>query len=215
MFDNEKSITSWSHSIAHSKKITQANVGLVAVVLILALLVFNQEAVVVVVPPTFTEEFTIIGDQVSESYKTSFAMYAANLAGNINPNNSDFIVKNLSLMFPLRYARDYEKQLRAQVEALKIRGVEEQFISLDLIYNNTVDTVWVYGEKRTTSIKSGAETVQKWTFEIRITASNGYPKIMHFEQYPGAPNTRGRMKQLREDRLAERIEDKAQNKVAQ
>ena len=197
MFGNSKGELSWSASINHSKILTQVVLGLTAVIIVLTIMVFRKETIVVVTPPNFTEAFTIVGDQVSEPYKSGFALFAANMAGNISSKNADFVVSTLKSMFPIQYADEYETQLRSQVIALQARGVTEQFLSLDLIYNKMVDTVWVYGEKRTTSKKSGAQTTQKWTYEIRITASNGYPKILHFAQYAGAPNTKGRMSELR------------------
>lgn len=203
---------SWSASINHSRTMTQIALGLTAVIIVQTIMLFRQETVVVVTPPNFTEAFTIVGDQVSEPYKSGFALFAANLAGNVSSKNADFVVKTLKTMFPVQYADEYENQLRAQIAALKARGVTEQFLSLDLIYNKAADTVWVYGDKRTISKKSGSQTTMKWTYEIRIAASNGYPKILHFVQYAGAPNTKGRMNDLRIERENEKKDVKNNNK---
>ncbi|NVP00853.1 hypothetical protein HWA77_11585 [Photobacterium damselae subsp. damselae] len=58
--------------------------------------------------------------------------------------------------------------------------------------------MWVYGDKKTVSTRTGASTTQKWTYEVRISASNGMPKIDHFSQYAGAPETRSRVRTIKE-----------------
>lgn len=197
MFGNSKALRSWSHAIALGRYLAQGNLVLAIAVLFLSYSVLTKNETVVVVPPTFTEEITMVGNKASESFKTGWALFTANMAGNISGKNSKFVVDTLRKMFYAKDAEDYEKQLLAQVEALKVRGVRENFTPLDLIYNSEVDTTWIYGDKKTVSTRSGAATTQKWTYEIRIAASTGHPKIVHFTQYAGAPNTRKRVDGLR------------------
>ncbi len=189
----------------------QGNLALAIAVLGLTYAVLSKEETVVVVPPTFTEEITFVGNQASEAYKTGWGLFAANLAGNISERNSQFVADTLRKMFKAKDAGDFERQLMAQVEALKVRGVRENFTPLDLIYNSEVDTVWVYGDKKTVSVRSGASTTQKWTYEVRIVASTGMPKIIHFTQYEGAPNTRKRVTQMREVKAEEKKKANQEN----
>ena len=216
MFNNSKALRSWSHSVALARFLAQSNLALAIAVVALAYSVLSKDETVVVLPPTFTEEITIVGNQASEAYKTGWGLFAANMAGNISERNSSFVVDTLRKMFRAKDADDYERQLLSQVEALKVRGVRENFTPLDLIYNSEVDTVWVYGDKRTVCTRSGASTTQKWTYEIRIIAVAGHPKITHFSQYAGAPNTRKRVVKMREIKAEEKAqemkEDKAEDK---
>ncbi|MDF4421730.1 TraE/TraK family type IV conjugative transfer system protein [Vibrio parahaemolyticus] len=210
MFNNSKALRSWSHSVALARTMAQSNLALAIAVIGLTYAVLSKEETVVVVPPTFTEEITFVGNQASEAYKTGWGLFAANLAGNISERNARFVVDTLRKMFKAKDADDYERQLMAQVEALKVRGVRENFTPLDLIYNSEVDTVWVYGDKKTVSTRSGASTTQKWTYEVRIAASSGMPKIIHFTQYEGAPNTRNRVIEMREAQAEEKKQEQAQ-----
>ncbi len=198
MFNNSKALRSWSHSVALARVLAQSNLALTIAVIVLTWAVLSKDETVIVVPPTFTEEITFVGNQASEAYKTGWGLFAANLAGNISERNSRFVVDTLRKMFKAKDADEYERQLLSQIEALRVRGVRETFTPLDLIYNSEVDTVWVYGDKKTVSTRSGASTTQKYTYEVRIIASSGFPKIVHFTQYPGAPNTRKRVVKMRE-----------------
>ncbi|WP_256384981.1 TraE/TraK family type IV conjugative transfer system protein [Photobacterium toruni] len=198
MFSKSKSIKSWSQSVSHAGIMNQIALALTVAVIVLIFMVMSKKETVIVVPPTFNEEITFVGNQASEAYKTGWGLFTANLAGNISERNQAFVVDTLRKMFRAKDADNFEHQLQAQVDALKVRGVRESFTSLDLIYNSDVDLVWVYGDKKTVSTRTGASTTQKWTYEIRITASNGMPKIDHFSQYSGAPETRSRVKAIKE-----------------
>ena len=206
MFQNAKAVRSWSHSISLARVLGQSNLVLAIAVVVLVYVALTKEETVVIVPPTFTEEITFVGNQASEAYKTGWGLFAANMAGNISDRNSAFVVDTLRKMFSVQDADDYERQLLSQVEALKVRGVRENFTPLDLIYNSEVDTVWVYGDKKTVSTRSGASTIQKWTYQIRIIASSGMPKITHFSQYPGAPNTRKQVEKIQKQKALDKEE---------
>ncbi|HBC3404925.1 TPA: hypothetical protein KDY05_002201 [Vibrio parahaemolyticus] len=215
MFKNSNALRSWSSSVALSRFLVQSNLALAIAVVALAYAALSKDETVIVVPPTFTEEITMAGNNASESYKTGWGLFAANMAGNISDRNASFVVDTLRKMFLARDADDYERQLLSQVEALKVRGVRENFTPLDLIYNSQVDTVWVYGDKKTTSTRSGATTTQKWTYEIKIAARNGQPKITHFSQYAGAPNTRKRVVELKQQQVEEKKAAEEENKQAE
>lgn len=189
---------SWSHSINLSRTLAQANLALTVAVVVLIYISLSKDETVIVVPPKFTEEITFVGNKASEAYKTGWGLFVANLAGNVSERNVSFVKDTLRKMFTIKDAAYYERQLESQVEALKVRGIRESFTPLDLIFNSEVNTVWVYGDKKTISTRSGASTTQKWTYEIRIVASMGMPKILNFDQYAGAPNTRKRVKKIRD-----------------
>lgn len=203
MLKKSKALLSWSHSVTLANIMAQSNLALAIAVVCLTYGMLSKDETVVVVPPTFTEEITFVGNQASEAYKTGWGLFVANLAGNISERNSTFVADTLRKMFKAKDADNFERQLTAQVQALKVRGVRENFTPLDLIYNSEVDTVWVYGDKKTVSVRSGASTTQKWTYEVRIIASSGMPKITHFTQYEGAPNTRKRVSKIRQAKAEE------------
>lgn len=183
--------------MALARYLAQSNLALVIAVLVLSFAVLRKDETVVVVPPTFTEQITMVGNKASEAYKTGWALFAANMVGNISQRNMGFVVDTIGKMFKAQERDDFEALLKAQVQALQARSVRENFTALDLIYNSQVDTAWVYGDKKTISVRSGASTTQKWTYEIRIEARNGQPKIIHFDQYAGAPDTHNRVQSLK------------------
>ena len=75
MFNNSKALRSWSHSVALARTMAQSNLALAIAVIGLIYAVLSKEETVVVVPPTFTEEITFVGNQASEAYKTGWGLF--------------------------------------------------------------------------------------------------------------------------------------------
>ncbi len=150
----------------------------------------------IVTPPNFVEEISMRGSQVSESYQTSWAVFVAEKIGNISPSRMDLTTQIIRKMIPEQAWELVNKEMRQQLSRLQIRKIEEKFAATDVTFDPKTQIVWVTGEKETTSIRTGKTSSELWTFEVKIAAVNGFPKILHLKQYAGSPNARSRSKEI-------------------
>mgnify|MGYP000259441818 CR=1 FL=1 len=164
--------------------------------LYLITIVSNKQITQIVVPPTFTEEISMRGNEVSESFQTAWAIFVAEKIGNINSARMGLTTRVIQRMIPANSWEDVHKQMQQQLSRLTIRKIEERFAPTDVNIDPKTKIVWVTGEKETKSIRTGQETSELWTFELKIVSVNGYPKIVHLMQYAGTPNTRTRSREI-------------------
>lgn len=146
----------------------------------------------IVTPPTFTEEISMKGDLVSESYQTAWAMFVSDQIGNINAERADFTKGVIRKMIPARFWREVDTLMTQQLHRLKLKKIEERFVSTAVSYDPRSSLIWVTGEKETTKVRSGKKVSELWTFELKIGAKNGAPQILHLKQYAGKPSPRRR-----------------------
>ncbi|KJG37627.1 hypothetical protein UA32_11700 [Photobacterium angustum] len=174
-----------------------AKLGVVAIIQSIALFVLilhvaNRPITQIVTPPTFTQEISMQGDLVSESYQTAWAMFIADQIGNINAQRADFTKRVIRKMIPARYWREVDTLMTQQLHRLKLKKIEERFVSTAVSYDPRSSLVWVTGEKETTKVRTGKKVSELWTFELKIGAKNGAPQILHLKQYAGKPSARKR-----------------------
>lgn len=153
----------------------------------------------IVTPPNFVEEISMRGNQVSESYQTSWGVFVAEKIGNISPSRMELTTQVIRKMIPEQAWEVVQKEMKQQLARLNIRKIEEKFGATDVSFDPKTKVVWVTGEKETTSIRTGKTTSELWTFEVKIVAENGFPKIVHLQQYAGSPNTRTRSKKIQSE----------------
>ncbi|AZL83388.1 hypothetical protein EIJ81_00545 (plasmid) [Aliivibrio salmonicida] len=196
LFNVSKSSKNYNEAIMSSKTLTIVAICQSLAICLLTVAVMKKEVVSTTVPPTFTEEISIQGNRVSPSYQTAWAQFVANLLGNINSRRLNYVLVTLEKMIPVSDLLRVEKQIKEQVARLEIKKIEERFIPLDTIYDPKNSMVWIYGNKETISLRTGDSNTMKWTFEIKIGAHLGLPKILHLQQYEGMPNTQRRQREL-------------------
>lgn len=153
----------------------------------------------IVTPPNFVEEISMRGNQVSESYQTAWSVFVAEKIGNISASRMELTTQIIRKMIPEQAWDIVNKEMKQQLNRLQIRKIEEKFGATDVSFDPKTKIVWVTGEKETTSIRTGKTSSELWTFEIKIVAQNGFPKIVHLQQYAGSPNTRTRSKDIQRD----------------
>lgn len=182
-----------------------SNMGIAVVIMAVAniwliSLVAKKEVTTIVSPPTFTEQISMRGNQVSESYQSMWAIFVAEMIGNISPSRMNVVLQTMQRMIPAKNWDEVKEQMTAQLARLKIRKVEEKFSVKDVAIDPVTKVVWVTGEKETTSIRTGRSVSEMWTFEVRIDTNGvGSPVITHLKQYSGAPQKKRRAKELQKE----------------
>ena len=182
-----------------------SNMGIAVVIMAVAniwliSLVAKKEVTTIVSPPTFTEQITMRGNQVSESYQSMWAIFVAEMIGNISPSRMNVVLQTMQRMIPAKNWDEVKEQMTAQLARLKIRKVEEKFSVKVVAIDPVTKVVWDTGEKETTSIRTGRSVSEMWTFEVRIDTNGvGSPVITHLKQYSGAPQKKRRAKELQKE----------------
>lgn len=200
---------SWSNAIA-SRNIAQVvNILMGVCLVLLCFKLLLHKPTTVVVPPKFTQEFTIQGDQVSEEYKASWAIYLANTIGNTNQRNIEFNKGVVVSMLSPNLQDALADKLNRAAEILKTRKVKQTFVVEDTRYDSRNDIVYVWGKKIITTMRQ-SPIVTNWTFEIQVSASQGMPRITYLKQYTGTPKVnelKGKVVKETPDYLSPEIED--------
>jgi type IV conjugative transfer system protein TraE len=189
---------SWSAAVA-SKNIAQTvNLLLAGVLLLLALKVMVQKPVTIVVPPNFTQEFTMQGDEATEGYKALWANFVATTVGNTNPRNMDFNRDIISGMLSPHLQEAITSKMIRTSESMLTRKMTQTFTVQDAVYDPKNDITFVWG-KKSVSVAKKEPLVTNWTFEIQIQSSQGMPRITYLKQYRGTPRASDlKSKQIKE-----------------
>lgn len=176
--------------LQNAKKAYRLAIGSLSVaVLILTVMVASKKTEVVVMPPDYYEPIIVNGNYANQSYAASHAMNIANLMGNVNERNIDFVTETVIRMLSPHLRTQLVQAFQTEVQILKNRRARQSFYVEDVMFDPKNNIVFVWGNKRTSMIGQ-AEITERFTYEMRIQPSNGMPKITHFDAYPGIPKSR-------------------------
>lgn len=189
-------LKTYNGALNTSSKLAVVTIFQAITIFVLVVHVSNRPITQIVTPPTFTEEISMKGDLVSESYQTAWAMFIADQIGNINSQRADFTKGVIRKMIPARYWSEVDTLMTQQMHRLKLKKIEERFVSTAVSYDPRSKLIWVSGEKETTKIRSGKKISELWTFELKIGSKNGAPQILHLKQYAGKPSARKRTNEV-------------------
>lgn len=157
-------------------------------VLILAILVQGKKTEIVVMPPDYFEPIIVDGKYANRSYIANHALSIALSLGNISSKNIDFVSDALMKVLSPRLQTKLGKALETEAKLLSKRRARQTFEVEDVMFRDSDNLVWVWGEKSTTV---GGNTLREYfTYEFRIEPNHGMPKITHFDAYPGKPSMR-------------------------
>lgn len=116
------------------------------VILVMAFGMANQRQAVVLVPPTLEERGSVQAQQADAEIKTSWALYIANMLGNVTPSSSQFLTENMSRFLSPRMYRPVIERIDAQAKQLREEQITLQFIPTVARYEPEIDRVVVSGE---------------------------------------------------------------------
>lgn len=173
-----------------AKRTYQIAIGSLSVsVLILVMMVSSKQTEIIVMPPDYYEPVVINGKYANEAYSAGHAMTVANLMGNVNERNIDFVTETVLRMLSPHLRSQLYQAFQTEVQILKNRRARQSFYVEDVMFEPRNNIVWVWGNKRT-SLIGQQEVTERFTYEFRIEPQNGMPKITHFDSYSGIPKAR-------------------------
>ncbi|WP_295587249.1 TraE/TraK family type IV conjugative transfer system protein [uncultured Lamprocystis sp.] len=144
------------------------------------------ERTVVLVPPALEHAVTIARDAASREAHEAWALYVAELIGNVTPSNADFLLSALDPLLAADLRQDVMRVLQAQVAEIKREQVSMSFQPRELSHDPGNQNIYVTGKHVT--MGPGAQPVSiERTYVLRIVFRNYRPRLTHLEVYPGAP----------------------------
>lgn len=183
-------VRSFTQMVASNNITRVSNLFLSVGVAALALSLFLKDTEVVVTPEhNFFGELSVQGDKVNQNYQQAWAYSVSTLIGNINPQNVDFVKKTMMKILSPNLQMQLEPELDKQSEMIKMRNIRQIFIADDLMHEPETDLITVWGQK-VTFIDGQPKADTKWSYEFKIKANNGRPRVTYINQYPGTPRKR-------------------------
>lgn len=168
--------------------------GLLAANVILAVAVFTRQTVVSIQPPTLVEQAEVSRSRASQPYLESWALFLAELMGNVTPGNVPFIRDALG---PLLSPDVYQQVIDAlEIQARQIREdrVTLKFQPRQVDYEAASGHVFVTGYSYIAG-PAGDEQRQTRTYEFALQIRHYRPLLTWMETYEGAARTQ----KVRED----------------
>jgi conjugal transfer pilus assembly protein TraE len=174
--------------------ITISNRLALAVLIMTAMLCYTtisaiqKDSIVVVVPPYLDERVEIAFNAASKSFHQKYALYAAVLIGNTNPDNVHSIVSALSHTFSPALYHEVKADLMLQADSLKNSNTTLAFHPNMAMseYNPATNLIYIPG-KQIIRDQSGTPRAKVVTYEFELTINNYVPSITHFARYDGEP----------------------------
>lgn len=176
--------------LQNAKKTYQLAIGSLSVtVLILTMMVSTKNTEVVVMPPDYYEPVVLNGNYANQAYAAGHAMMVANLMGNVNDRNIEFVTNVVMRMLSPHLYAELQQAFQTETQLLKNRRARQSFFIEDVMFDAKNNIVFVWGTKRT-SLLGQSEISERFTYEFQIQPKNGIPKITYFNAYTGVPNVR-------------------------
>ncbi|MEA3411302.1 MAG: TraE/TraK family type IV conjugative transfer system protein [Pseudomonadota bacterium] len=148
----------------------------------------QQRAIVVLQPPTLSDEARINPNGASAEYMNAWGMYLAMLLGNANPGNTGLIKE---VVEPMLAPSIYQLVLNAidtQVDGLREERASLSFSPRQIEYETESGKVFVTG---VSSIHgpSGEPRTRNVVYEFKLGIRNYRPYLEDIDMYKGRPRT--------------------------
>ena len=164
---------------------------IVVFLLVLLLLSFlermNKYHTVTLVPPNLSEKVEVTVNSASANYKKRWAVFAAQLIGNITPYNIDTVIDTIGPMLDPSIYQDVMDEMRATAEQLRLRKASGKFEIHKVSYNAKLNKAWVYGY-REIAVPNGRKESEMRTYVVVVDIEDGSPVIKTLDSHKGKPN---------------------------
>jgi conjugal transfer pilus assembly protein TraE len=145
-----------------------------------------SDDVIVMIPPNLTEEAIIVNGKANAEYQKRFSYAYALLLGNVNPANVDFVKQEMEKVLSPALQDLILEQIENESIIMKKRKITQRFDIDNMLYNDTQDIVWVWGDRTIKGVGTQSIT-EPHTYEFQIKPVNGKPRIVYFNSKKGNP----------------------------
>jgi conjugal transfer pilus assembly protein TraE len=163
-----------------------AVLGLIGTNLITAVALLRADHTVVLVPPVLDGQVSVARAQASQEVKEAWALFVAELLGNVSPTSAEFIQKAVDPLLAPVLRRPVLDVMAAQVHEIQRERVSMSFSVRAIAYDPPTDRVFVTGIQ-TTSGPGGKPVARTRTYELIVGFAHYRPVIRHLDVYPDEP----------------------------
>ena len=159
---------------------------LIGVNCVLAVTIHQTDRTVVLVPPVLEGEVSVARSSASQEVREAWALFVAELLGNVTPTNAEFLTKALEPLLAPALRVDVLRVLDAQVAEIRREKVSLAFEPREISRDPASGTIYITG----THVTSGpaAKPVNKSrTYALRVEFKNYRPVVVFLDSYPGEP----------------------------
>jgi len=177
---------SWRAITAENKFGRMIVAGLLVTNVTTAFYVVSRDQIVVLPPPTWSDDVQIGRESANAEYKKSMGLFIASFLGNITPANIDFVKSNAGRYFAPNVFANIRDSIDAQATAIKAEGISISFTPRQITHEPVSDKVFVSGFTRTEGRSGQSESIQR-TYEFKFEIRNYDPQVTAFNIYRGPP----------------------------
>lgn len=169
---------------------TRLSRGFIALLLVsnlLLILTLNQvDRTVVMVPPVLNNEVEQARASASQEVAEAWALYVAELLGNVAPTTAAFLRTALEPLLAPSLRVEALKVLDGQVAEIRREQVSITFQPRTISRDPASGTIYVTGTHVTSGPAAQPVTTTR-TYAVRVTFKHYRPVITHLESYTGEP----------------------------
>ncbi|WP_347990209.1 TraE/TraK family type IV conjugative transfer system protein [Methylomonas sp. AM2-LC] len=204
--DFKKYATTWMGIHASNQFMKTIIMFLLISNLLMMIGLLKKDATTILIPPDLSERAEITRNQASSGYKKAWAVYVAEMIGNVSPENADFVRETFSEMLSGEIRNSVMEQIAEELEGLKQEGVNSVFEIKSIAYEPETDKVFVTGQNRMSG-PGGTSEYTPQTFEFVIEVKGYAPIIKRMSTYSESPRTQDKI--TREEEQQKAIDDAA------
>jgi conjugal transfer pilus assembly protein TraE len=142
------------------------------------------------VPPMLNQQVKIGYAMADTAYYKSWALYVAELVGNLTPGNADFVAGALGRLFTSSDALSVKTEVLAQGRNLAQNSVVMFFKADEVIYDPQTGIAYVTGTQRQVSPDGSSLASQQLTYQMHIEIDAGQPVLTDLTVYDGPAHTK-------------------------
>jgi conjugal transfer pilus assembly protein TraE len=180
-------LLSWRGTQVENRIARWVIVLLACAVLYQALQVSRIERTVVLVPPEVNEAIEISRTRASREAQESWALYLAQLLGNVTAETAPFLRDILEPLLAGNLRQDVLDLLTDQVEDIRRERLDMRFEPREIAYEASSQHTYVTGKHTTRGPGVVRPHEQIRTYEVRVDYRNYRPLITFLDVYPGEP----------------------------
>lgn len=176
-------------TVSENKFLRLCLVGNFAVTFLLAIFVFTKDTVVAITPPTLTENAWVSANQASQEYTEAWALYIANVVGNVRPRTSAMVRETIEPLLDASIYQDVINKIEQQVGEIKRDRVVISFEAVGVSREkNNPNKFFVEGRSLMQG-PNGKPIRSNATYEVELEIHNYKPIIKFLDTYEGKPRT--------------------------
>lgn len=165
---------------------------LIVLLLVLAIgltyAIATRDTVVTMNPPPSAEPVTIGSDRASPRYQQLWAIFVAELAGNITPENAERVRQTLGPFLEAGIRNRVMRSINSDIERLKRDDVSASFAIREVQYDlNGKGRVYVTGDTTLAGVTDDTRRKRR-TYIIDVGVAHYQPLITYFNTQAGEPS---------------------------